>query len=103
MDMYAYSRRDNLTVAIELKLRRWSRAVEQALLYQLCSDFVYIAMPSTATSSVDLALLDEYGIGLLSVQTERCSRVLQPRPSAVLRPHYRERYVALVSGETVAR
>ena len=103
MDMYGYSRRDNLTVAIELKLRRWSRAVEQALLYQLCSDLVYIAMPSTVTGSVDLALLEEYGIGFLSVRTDRCNRVLQPRRSAVLRPHYREQYVALFSRETVGR
>ena len=46
MDMYGYSRRDDLTVAVELKLKKWTRAIEQALLYQLCSDLVYIAMPS---------------------------------------------------------
>ena len=45
MDMYGYSRRENLTVAVELKLKKWTRAMEQGILYQLCSDLVYIAMP----------------------------------------------------------
>ena len=98
MDMYGYSCRDDLTVAIELKLRRWVRAIEQALLYQLCSDLVYIAMPSTVIPAVDLAQLQKHGLGLLSVRTNRCVEVLPARRSSVLRPHYRDRYMALVAG-----
>lgn len=97
MDVYGYSRRHDLTVAIELKLRRWVRAVEQAILYQLCSDLVYIAMPANSTLRVDLEVLDEYGLGLISVRKNCCRRVLPARPSTVLRTHYRERYLALVS------
>ena len=99
MDVYGYSNRYDLTVAIELKLRRWVRAVEQALLYQLCSDHVYIAMPADSTSSVDLNVLQEYGIGLISVRKDRCNRLSPARRSAVLRTHYRERYLALVLGK----
>lgn len=100
MDMYGYSRRNDLTVAVELKIHKWSRAVEQALLYQLCSDLVYIAMPSIAMAAVELALLDEHGLGLLSVETHRCRQVVSPRPSSVLRKHYREQYLALVCEES---
>lgn len=98
MDMYGYSRRNDLTVAIELKLKRWARAVEQALLYQLCSDLVYIAMPSNVIPAVDLAQLQEHDLGLLSVRASRCIQILPPRRSSVLRPHYRDRYMALVAG-----
>ena len=98
MDMYGYSRRNDLTVAIELKLRKWTRAIEQALLYQLCSDLVYIAMPSNVIPAVDLAQLQKHGLGLLSVRTNRCDQIHPPRCSSVLRPHYRERYMALVAG-----
>ena len=97
MDVYGYSRRDDLTVAIELKLRRWARAVEQAMLYQLCSDLVYIAMPAESTASVDLEVLEEYGLGLISVRKSRCCRILAARRSPVLRTHYRERYLALIT------
>ena len=96
MDMYGYSRRKDLTVAVELKLTRWSRAVEQALLYQLCSDLVYIAMPASAASRVDLPLLERHGLGLISVETHRCCQVVAARPSPVLRQHYRDEYLAMV-------
>ena len=99
IDMYGYSRQTDRTVAVELKLKKWNRAVEQALVYQLCSDFVYIAMPSDVTAVVKLEILDEYGLGLLSVGPKRCRQILRPRPSSVLRRHYREQYLALISGE----
>ena len=98
IDMYGYSRLNDQTVAIELKLKRWSRAIEQALLYQLCSDLVYIAMPSYVTDVVELRTLNEYGLGLLSVDTHQCRQIHPARPSLVLRKHYREKYLALVSG-----
>ena len=99
MDMYGYSRRENLTVAVELKLKKWTRAMEQGILYQLCSDLVYIAMPSNAIAAVDTALLGEHGLGLLSVESHRCRRVLPSLRSPVLRPHYRDQYLALFHGE----
>ena len=54
IDLYGFSCEENSTVAIELKLSDWRRAVEQAMLYQLCADLVYIAMPERATKRVDL-------------------------------------------------
>ena len=99
MDMYGYSRRNDLTVAVELKIHKWTRAVEQALLYQLCSDLVYIAMPSKTMTAVELTVLDEHGLGLLSVEAHRCRQVLSARPSSVLRKHYRKQYLALVCEE----
>ena len=94
--MYGYSRRNDTTVAVELKLKKWTRAIEQALLYQLCSDLVYIAMPCTEVKKVDTALLVEHGIGLLAVKEQRCREVLPASPSRELRRHYREKYLNMV-------
>ena len=96
MDMYGYSRRDDLTVAVELKLSKWTRAIEQALLYQLCSDLVYIALPSEQVKKVHLESLTEHGIGFLSVKEDRCREILPASRSRVLRRHYREKYLVMV-------
>ena len=96
MDMYVYSRRDDMTLAVELKLKKWPRAFEQALLYQLCSDLVYIALPYTEVRKVDTALLLGHGIGLLAVEAHRCREVLQASPSQEVRRHYREKYLEMI-------
>src|SRR6266700_4167207 len=68
IDLYGFSALRNSTVAFELKLANWRRALEQALLYQLCSDYVYIAMPERSAGKVDISQLRTQGIGLVSVR-----------------------------------
>lgn len=97
MDMYGYSRARNLTVAVELKLTRWRRAVEQALLYQLCSDLVFIAMPRLEVRRVDLGLLADLGIGLIGVGMQRSREILPAEPSGVLREHYRNEFLVFLN------
>lgn len=99
IDVYAYSSRANLTVAVELKLTKWARAVEQALLYQLCSELVYIALPSEYVKRVNLEVLRRHGIGLIAVERDRCREVLAPVTSDVTRLHYRSELVAMLSGD----
>ncbi len=97
IDLFGFSRAQDLTVAIELKLTKWKRAFEQAVLYQLCSDLVYIAVPKTTVSRVDLALLRQHGVGLISVDlADRCREVLSAEPSDVLRASYRETFIAVM-------
>jgi hypothetical protein len=99
LDIYGYSKRVNATYAVELKLKRWKRAFEQALIYQLCADFVYIALPSAGASLVDLPLLEAHGIGLIAVQTERrCVKVLASKQSDSVSEEYRKFYIDLVQG-----
>jgi hypothetical protein len=99
MDMYCYSAKEDRTVAVELKLAKWSRAVEQALLYQLCSDLVYIAMPRAVVSRIDLDVLIGHGVGLIAVGDRRCWEVLGAAPSQMVRRHYRDAYLALLRGD----
>ena len=97
IDLFAFSRTLELTVAVELKLHRWQRAVEQSLLYQLCADLVFIALPKPIIERVDFKLLSEHGIGLIGVaESGRCRMVLDAMRSSVVRPHYRDHYIQVL-------
>jgi hypothetical protein len=90
IDLYGFSAYHNSTVAFELKLVNWRRALEQALLYQLCSDYVYIAMPERSAGKVDVAELKSQGIGLISVlESGDCSCLLPAVAHCEVRQFYR--------------
>lgn len=90
IDVFGYSSSDDLTVAVELKLDKWRRAFEQALVYQLCADLSFVVMPMASTLRVDAELLSESGVGLIGVTNAyRCRLLLPAQPSVVVRPHYR--------------
>jgi len=99
IDLYAFSRAQNLTVAIELKLHNWRRAFQQALVYQLCSDLVFIAVPIERISAINLNLLGEHGIGLIGVFGDHsCRQLLAASRSTVVRADYRQEYVEMLLG-----
>src|SRR5262249_48839278 len=79
IDVYGYWAATNDTVAVELKLRNWRKALQQALVYQLCSDYVFIAVPAATAERVDLEMLREHGIGLLAVDRDTCTEHLPAR------------------------
>lgn len=58
------------TIAVELKLRNWQKALQQAALYQLCSDYSYVAMPKKIAHTLEHATFSAAGIGILAVDTE---------------------------------
>jgi len=90
IDLYGFSKRKDVTVAIELKLNDWRRALEQAMLYQLCSDLVYIALPEPSAKRVDLAELRKNGVGLLAVlNSGKCSCILPAAEHYEMRAFYR--------------
>ncbi len=98
MDLYAYSDRGQVSLAVELKLRRWRCALRQALLYQLCSDRVLIAMPEAVIGCIDKDLLRSHGVGLLAVGARGCKQILVAAPSPVVRERYRSEYIKMVKG-----
>jgi hypothetical protein len=90
IDLYGFCADENSTVAIELKLTDWRRALHQAMLYQLCSDYVYIAMPECSVGRVDKAELQSQGIGLISVlESGDCSCLLPATEHSEVRQFYR--------------
>ncbi len=97
MDLYAYAPAKKKTTAVELKLHRWMRAFQQALIYQLCADFVYLALPMRAAERVDRLLLARDGLGLIGVHPgPRCVVLLEARQSTVVISSYRDFYVRLM-------
>jgi hypothetical protein len=58
------------TIAVELKLSKWQKALHQAALYQLCSDYSYVAMPrKVAQTLVEHEDFKTAGVGILAVDT----------------------------------
>ena len=99
IDLYGYAVPTQTTVAVELKLSRWTRAFEQALVYQLCADHVYLALPWPAAKKVEIPLLEQYGLGLLAVQPDpRCIVLCPAQQSTVIMSEYRDFYVDLLEG-----
>jgi hypothetical protein len=97
IDLYGYAAKNNRTMAVELKLRRWMRAFEQALIYQLCADFVYLALPTIGSKRVDMHLLKRHGLGLIEVRAcGRCFGLLEAEQSTVVMPSYRDFYIRLM-------
>ena len=104
IDLYGLSLKAKVTMAVELKLHRWRRALSQALIYQLCSDYVYIAMPSENLTAVDGSLLEGHGIGLISVTPiGRCATELMAKRSSEVRNYYRDAYITLLREERHAK
>ncbi|MBW8000687.1 MAG: hypothetical protein FVQ80_01525 [Planctomycetes bacterium] len=94
VDIYGFSKKKNKTIAIELKLHKWKKAIEQALLYQLCADEAYIAMPKKFVGRVNLELLAKYGIGLISIsETGRCQKMVEAKQSSVMRIGYKNNHI----------
>jgi hypothetical protein len=97
MDLYGYAALEHKTIAVELKLVRWMRAFEQALIYQLCADYVYLALPEQGARRVDLSLLKKHGIGLICVRPgPRCLILLHATLSHVIDVGYRDFYIGLL-------
>jgi hypothetical protein len=99
MDLYGFNEQTQHTTAIELKLTKWTKAIQQAILYQLCADHVYIALPASAISRVDRCELDRLGVGLISVVSATCcTLVVPPARSHCVIAGYRDFYISLVQG-----
>ena len=98
IDVYGLAVSTRETVAVELKLEKWRRAFEQAIIYQLCADRVYVGMPIEFAHRVDLGLFRAHGVGLIVVSaSDRCREVLAPQTLDVVKSYYRESYIDILT------
>lgn len=90
IDLYAIKEgRPRLTYAVELKLTDWQRAIQQAAVYQLCSDLSYIAMPLKSILLLDIAPFRQCGVGILSVREDgSVGKLLEAQRSSEVRREY---------------
>jgi len=99
IDLYGYSRSLDKSVAVELKLYKWKRAVQQGLLYQLCADLVYVAMPLRSIARVNRSILSQHGLGLISVTDGgRCVVEITAAPSFAVSHRYKGVYSKMLMG-----
>ena len=73
-DIVAYKK--DHTVAVELKLRSYNKAIVQAKNYQLFVDFVYVTLPLQRVYNVlrkKQQVFEKEGIGLLVVNEQSCT------------------------------
>lgn len=68
IDLFAVDRASLATLAIEVKISDWKRAMAQARAYLLCADYVYIALPSDLAYNVATKDFDIDPVGLLAVE-----------------------------------
>ena len=94
IDILAYSPKKGEIISVEAKLTNWNKAFHQALLYQLCSDFVYVAMPKKKFKCIDQENFRKKGIGFLAIyESGRCQELIQPSQYKGLRSYYRDEII----------
>lgn len=69
--------------AVEVKVRNWKKALQQALVYRLCAHKVFVALWHRHLRAVNTEAFAERGIGILSVDGD-VEVVQQPKPSSCI-------------------
>ena len=95
IDIYCYSHAKEQTAAVELKVSDFNKAVKQALIYQLCSDLVFIAMPIFEANNCSKDLIKQYGIGIIGVDGKgSCTVIEDAVVSKFVRRNYKNILIA---------
>jgi hypothetical protein len=100
IDIFGFAPSNGTCIAVELKLSRWQRAFEQALVYQLCADYAYVAMPKHALGRVPLDGFQEHGVGLIAVSGPGCNVIIPAQRSSVVRDFYRTNLIHLLEEQS---
>ncbi|MDO9537924.1 MAG: hypothetical protein Q7J68_06360 [Thermoplasmata archaeon] len=93
IDVVCIDPRTKDVYAIEAKVEKWRRALQQALTYRLCSNYSYLAIPEENSSKVDQKLLSKYGIGLIIVNQDNITILQDATNSNVLYPRMKEEII----------
>lgn len=80
IDLVVHDKRLSNIIAVEVKVDKWFRALQQAVLYRICADNVYVALSEEFVHRVNLPLMGKYGVGLLSVNGS-LKEILPPNPT----------------------
>lgn len=85
-------------ITVELKLRNWRRAIDQACLNMRVSNYSYIALPESVLCRIDRRMfLDAYtnGIGLISVDGD-ANVIMKPERSKKIQPYLRRNFLKFI-------
>ena len=94
IDIVSYSIQEKIVISTEAKLKDWGKAIEQCLIYQLCSDFVYIAMPLDKFKNIDKKILLDNGIGFMGIDLRGgCTKVIEAAKSKFVKSDYKKEII----------
>jgi hypothetical protein len=96
------AKRKNTVIAIELKVQKWRRAIQQAYMDLRVANYAFVALPEAKWERIDRRVFHEAytsGIGLLSVNGN-VSQVMPPAKSNNIQPKLRRHFLrSLPRGE----
>lgn len=93
IDVLLMDMKTHRLIAIEMKIRRWKKALRQAAVYQLVTSQVYIALWYRHINEVNKELIGKYGIGIIEVKkngpkTLKAKIILSPKQLKLLNRQY---------------
>jgi predicted RecB family endonuclease len=95
------AKRRNEIITIELKMRAWERAIQQAYLNQRVSNYSYIALPENILNNSKSRLFDEAfknGIGIISVNGS-AKQIMGAKKSNQIQSCLRSNFIKSLSSE----
>ena len=82
-------------IAVEVKVADWKRAIQQAILYRLVADRVYVAIWEDFAHRLDFDVFRHFGIGVLEVNGQtKC--ILPARTSRIIHETVRDRVMQII-------
>jgi len=80
-----------IAIAIEVKLSKWQNGLLQAQRYMSFANYSYLALPDSKIRNVDVEMLKDMGIGLLSISERGPEEILKPCESQIY--EYKQKYI----------
>lgn len=99
IDIFCINPGTNDVIAVEAKIQKWRRALQQALTYRLCSDLVYIAIHHNYSHRVKKELLQKHGVGLIIVNHDYMEISQEASPSTIMHQRIKEDVISYIGGE----
>ena len=99
IDILSINPETNDVIAVEAKMQKWNRALQQALTYRLCSNLVYIAIHHDFSHRVNKELLQKYGVGLIIVNHDDIDIPLEALPSTIMHQGMKEDVMPYLGGD----
>ncbi len=95
VDIVALQPSDSRIIAVEAKVKNWGDAVRQAVPCLLFADEVYIALPQEFSHRVRHDVIEQYGIGLIQVNSQ-VEVLIPPVRSPYCTPYYRQWVMSMI-------
>lgn len=93
IDVILYRKDNGRIIAVELKIKKWQRALEQAAVYQLFTNQVYVSLWHKHLNPKNIEVFNQYKIGVIVVepttkQDLKAKIIQKPKRSIKINKYY---------------